>query len=44
MDEEELKKIEEDCQQFKNVIKTVFYDIDKQINNIQHNIKRYARP
>ncbi len=25
MDEEELKQIEEDCQQFKYVIKTVFY-------------------
>lgn len=25
MNEEELKQIEEDCQQFKNVIKTVFY-------------------
>lgn len=25
MDEEELKQIEEECRQFKNVIKTVFY-------------------
>ncbi len=30
--------------QFKEDCKRRVHDIDKQIGNIQHNIKRYARP